>query len=122
MILAAVDDLLFSSKIRTVAKQAGVDLTFARTPAEILERARELKPSLIIFDLNSAKAEPIDTLAALKADPELRTLRTLGFVSHVHIAIIEAARSAGVDDVMARSAFADSLADILQAAERPARP
>ena len=40
MVLVAVDDLLFSSKIRTVAKQAGVELSFARTPSDIIERAK----------------------------------------------------------------------------------
>lgn len=115
MIIAAVDDLLFSSKIRTTAKQAGVELTFARTPPEILEQSRTLKPSLVIFDLNSGKADPIETIAAMKKDPELASIPTLGFVSHVHTSLIDAARTAGVDDVMARSAFAANLADILLA-------
>ena len=116
MILAAVDDLLFSSKIRTTAKQAGVELRFARTPPEILEQTRTLRPSLVIFDLNSAKADPIQTIATLKQDHELATTRTLGFVSHVHTDLIEQARRAGLDDVMARSAFAARLAEILLAA------
>jgi DNA-binding NarL/FixJ family response regulator len=116
MILAAVDDLLFSSKIRTTAKLAGVDLTFARTPPEILERARALQPALVIFDLDSAKANPIDTVASMKRDAGLAGIRTLGFVSHVHTGLIEAARSAGIDEVMARSAFAARLPEILQAA------
>jgi len=113
MILIAVDDFLFRSKIRATAKQAGVELTFARTPAEIIEQARALKPSLAIFDLNSAKMEPIETIAALKRDPALASIRTLGFVSHVDTARINAARAAGADDVMARSAFAGQLGDIL---------
>jgi DNA-binding NarL/FixJ family response regulator len=113
MILAAVDDLLFSSKIRTTAKQAGVELLFARTPPEILEQIRTRRPSLVIFDLNSAKTDPIQTIATLKHDPELSSIRTLGFVSHVHTDLIEEARRAGLDDVMARSAFASRLAEIL---------
>lgn len=116
MIVAAVDDLLFSSKIRTTAKQAGVELVFARTPPEILEQTRTLRPSLVIFDLNSAKANPLETIAALKADPELSSVPTLGFVSHVHTDLIAAARGAGIDEVMARSAFASRLAEILVAA------
>jgi DNA-binding NarL/FixJ family response regulator len=116
MILAAVDDLLFSSKIRTTAKQAGVELLFARTPPEILEQTRARRPSLVIFDLNSAKADPVTTIATLKQDPELSATRTLGFVSHVHTELIEEARRAGIDEVMARSAFASRLADILIAA------
>ncbi len=116
MIVAAVDDLLFSSKIRTTAKQAGVELVFARTPPEILEQTRTLRPSLVIFDLNSAKTNPLATIASLKADPELSSVPTLGFVSHVHTDLIAAARDAGIDEVMARSAFASRLAEILVAA------
>ena len=38
MVLVAVDDLLFSSKIRATAKQAGVELAFARSRQDILDR------------------------------------------------------------------------------------
>jgi DNA-binding NarL/FixJ family response regulator len=121
MILAAVDDLLFSSKIRAAAKQAGVELTFARTPDEILTQARALEPSLVIFDLNSARTDPIATIAALKEEPALASIHTIGFVSHVDTAVINAARAAGADEVMARSAFAGQLAEILLA-DRTAKP
>src|SRR5262245_41361288 len=119
MVLVAVDDLLFSSKIRATAKQANVALTFARTPSEIFDQARSLNPDLLILDLNSAKADPIATVAMLKQDPALRSIRTLGFVSHVHTSIIEAARAAGIDEVMPRSAFAARLPDILGDVNRP---
>jgi DNA-binding NarL/FixJ family response regulator len=112
-ILAAVDDLLFSSKIRATAKQVGVDVQFARSPEEILTQARALKPTLAIFDLNSGKTDPIATIAALKADSEIRAIRTIGFASHVHTDLIAAARKAGADEVMPRSAFAGGLAAIL---------
>jgi CheY-like chemotaxis protein len=119
MILVAVDDLLFSSKIRAAARQVGVDLIFARTAAEILQQARSVRPSLAIFDLNSAKTDPIGTIGSLKRDPALAAIRIVGFVSHVDTAVINAARAAGADDVMARSAFAAQLGDIL-ATERTA--
>ncbi len=119
MILVAVDDLLFSSKIRATARQVGVHLSFARTPDEILTQARSLKPSLIIFDVNSSKADPISTVAALKSDPELRDIPTTGFVAHVNTELIMAARDAGMDEVMARSAFAANLPQILTEMEPP---
>ena len=115
MVLAAVDDLLFSSKIRATAKQIGVDVTFARTPDEILARARELKPSLAIFDLNSGKTDPVRVIGLLKA--EASAVRTIAFASHVHVDLIEAARHAGADEVLPRSAFAARLADILRSGE-----
>lgn len=119
MILVAVDDLMFSSKIRATAKGVGAEISFARTPPEIISQARELKPSLIIFDINSAKADAVNTVAALKADPELQAIPTTGFVSHVDTRMIMAAREAGMDQVMARSAFAANLAEILTEAGGP---
>ena len=55
----------------------------------------------------------MEAVAAMKADPELRTVRTLGYVSHVDGGTIAAARQAGVDEILARSAFVDRLAAIL---------
>jgi DNA-binding NarL/FixJ family response regulator len=114
MVLVAVDDLLFSSKIRATARQAGVELTFARSPDEVLDQARSLRPALVIFDLNSAKTDPVATLARMKADPDLAGIRTIGFASHVHTGLIAAAREAGADQVVPRSAFAANLVDILR--------
>jgi DNA-binding NarL/FixJ family response regulator len=112
-VLAAVDDFLFRSKIRAVAKHVGVDVQFAQTADEILTQARALKPGLVIIDLNSAKADPIATITALRANPETASVRTIGFASHVHVDLIDAARRAGADQVLPRSAFAMNLADIL---------
>jgi DNA-binding NarL/FixJ family response regulator len=121
MVLVAVDDLMFSSKIRATAKLAGVDLSFARSATEILDQARASNPTLVIFDLNSAKTDPIATIAALKADPALAAIRTIGFASHVHTDLIAAARGAGADQVLPRSAFAGNLAEILLSSQS-ARP
>ena len=121
MVLAAVDDLLFRSKIRTTAKQAGVDLTFVRSAADVPAEARSKRPSLVIFDLNTDKGDPVSTIAEIKNDPALAGIRTLAFVSHVQTGLIQAARAAGADEVMARSAFATQLADILLS-DRTAKP
>jgi DNA-binding NarL/FixJ family response regulator len=115
-ILAAVDDLLFRSKIRAVAKHVNAEIAFAQTPEEILSRARSARPALVIFDLNSQKSDPVVTIAALKGDPALAGVRTIAFASHVHVDLIEAARAAGADQVMPRSQFAGNLAGILASA------
>ena len=112
-VLAAVDDFLFRSKIRAVAKHVGIDVQFAQTPDEILAQVRALKPGLVIIDLNSAKADPIATISALRANPDTASVRTIGFASHVHVDLINAAKRAGADQVLPRSAFAMNLADIL---------
>lgn len=114
MIVCVLDDLLFSVKISTAAKQLGADVYFERTPGMAAERIREKQPSLAIFDLNCAKLNPLGVIAELKSDPETRGIRTLGFVSHVHSDTIEAARAAGIDEVLARSAFTARLSEILK--------
>jgi len=113
MIICAVDDLMFSIKIKTAAKSLGVDLYFERSLDGVLPAVREKRPSLVIFDLNSRRLQPLEAIAAMKADPELKDIRTLGYVSHVDAATIDAARAAGIDQVLARSAFTERLGEIL---------
>ena len=113
MILAVVDDLMFVSKIRTTALHLGAAVAFARSSEGALAEMRKSAPSLVIFDLNNARVDPLGTLAAMKRDPALAAIPTVGFVSHVQTDVINAARQAGVDDVLARSAFSERLAEIL---------
>jgi DNA-binding NarL/FixJ family response regulator len=113
MIVCAVDDLFFSIKISTAAKSLGVDVYFERSPERVLDTIRSKQPHLVIFDLNSAKMRPLEAIEAVKADPGLAACHTLGYVSHVDSETIAAARHAGVDQVMARSAFAEQLGRIL---------
>ena len=116
MIICAIDDLIFSIKIKTAAKSLQADVYFERSGDKILETIREKRPALVIFDLNSARLRPLDAILALKRDPDLSATKTLGYVSHVDTTTIEAARAAGIDQVMARSAFVDQLGDILTSA------
>jgi len=113
MVMCVLDDLIFSVKISTAAKLLGVPIYFERKPDAVTQSARDKLPRLIIFDLNSVKMRPLDAIAALKGDPELRSIRTVGFVSHVDAATIDRARVAGIDEVLARSAFSERLGDLL---------
>jgi CheY-like chemotaxis protein len=113
MVLAVVDDLLFTSKIKAAAQQLGVDVAFARSSAGALAGMRANVPALVILDLNNPRTDPLGTIAAMKGDPALASIPTVGFVSHVQADLIEAARSAGVDEVLARSAFTSRLPEIL---------
>ena len=113
MILAVLDDLLFTSKIRTTAGHVGASVTFARSSEAALREMREKSPALVIFDLNNPRTDPLGTVAAMKADPALGAIPTVGFVSHVQTDLINQARQAGVGDVMARSLFAERLPEIL---------
>ena len=71
-VLAVVEDLFFVSKINPVASQVGAEVRYARSGAQALELARAERPSLIIIDLHATGCRPLDLLAQLKADAELR--------------------------------------------------
>jgi PleD family two-component response regulator len=114
MIIAVIDDLFFSIKIKTAAKTLGAEVYFERAPEQVLDSIRSKAPRLVIFDLDSAKMQPMAAIAGMKADPALRDVPTLGFVSHVHDDVIARARAAGVGQVLARSAFVDRLGSILK--------
>jgi CheY-like chemotaxis protein len=116
MIVCAIEDLLFSIKISTAAKQLGVDIYFERMRDRVLPVIRDKQPSLVIFDLNSSRLDPMTVIAAMKTDPQLKNVKTLGYVSHVDSDAITAARQAGIDHVLARSAFAAQLGAILKSA------
>jgi len=113
MIVAVVEDLMFSSKIKTAANQLGVALVFARSPEGALAQMRKTPTSLVIFDLNSARTNPLGIVAQMKQDPALATIPTVGYASHVQVEMINAAREAGVGEVLARSAFTAQLGEIL---------
>jgi CheY-like chemotaxis protein len=113
VILAILDDLLFTSKMRATAKQIGATLAVAKSRDAALAEMRAQAPSLVIFDLNNPRTDPLGIVADMKGDAALAAIPTVGFVSHVHTELIDAARKAGVSDVMARSLFAERLPQIL---------
>ena len=119
MVVCVVDDLIFSIKISTAAKQLGVPMYFERSKASVLQTIRDKQPSLVIFDLNSGRLAPIETIAVMKNDPDLQAIRTLGYVAHVDSETIDKARAAGIDQVLARSAFSERLGEILTGSVSP---
>lgn len=116
MVLCAIDDLIFSIKISTAARALGTSVHFVRNAAEVLPAVRDQRPSLVIFDLDSPVLDPMGAIRALKSGPDAVPVRTLGYVSHVRADLIAAARDAGIDEVLARSAFVTRLGDILTGA------
>ena len=113
MIVAVLDDLMFSSKIKTTANLLGVPVVFARSSESALTEMRKTPPTLVILDLNNARTNPLGIVSAMKQDAALAAIPTLGFASHVQTDVINAAREAGVGEVLARSAFTQQLAEIL---------
>lgn len=112
-VVAAVEDLLFKSKISETASTLGVEALFPRSPKKLVEKVHESPPDLLILDLNSARFEPLQLLEQLKSDEASRSVPVVGFLSHVQKDLAVAARESGCDRVVARSAFTRDLPEIL---------
>src|SRR5438105_1569865 len=83
-IFAFVDDLFFMTKIMDTAKKLNVKVEFVKSYDELIEKVgaeENIKPSLVIFDLNNVNAKPLATIAKLKAKFKKAT-SVLGFLSH----------------------------------------
>ena len=112
-VVAAVEDLLFKSKISETASTLGVEALFPRSPKKLVEKVHESPPDLLVLDLNSARFEPLQLLKQLKSDEASRSVPVVGFLSHVQKDLAVAARESGCDRVVARSAFTRDLPEIL---------
>jgi CheY-like chemotaxis protein len=108
-VLAA--DLIFASRIRAAAEAAGVTARLARTAAEVEVAAGEA--GLVLLDLDARGLDAPALIRALKANAALAAVPVVAFVSHVRADAIEAARAAGADRVLARSAFVRVLPELL---------
>jgi hypothetical protein len=106
-------DMLFTSKIREVARTLGVSVEGARDVAGLAKAAPGAR--LIILDLRLDGA--LDALAALAADPALRGLRSVGFVDHEKTEVMDAARARGCSEVLTKGQFARDLPRLLAPAQ-----
>jgi CheY-like chemotaxis protein len=113
MILVAVDDLFFLAKIRETARLVGVPVESV-DPKRLPERLAQAPARAVMLDLNHRSGAAVEAVRALKADPATTRVPVLGFVSHVQTDLIAAARAAGCDEILARSAFTAQLPELLR--------
>ncbi len=112
-VMTVVEDIFFLSRIEQVARKLGVTLKPVAM-AQVTGSVTEAEPRAIILDLNHRSCPVLEIIRALKMDPLTRTIPTIGFVSHVQSDVIAAAREAGCDLVLARSAFTQQLPNLLR--------
>ncbi len=104
---------MFRSKINSAAARAQVDVAFAASRDAALASMQATRPALVIVDLNNPRVDPLGVITTMKADAVLAPIPIIGFVSHVDVDVAAGARSAGADEVLARSAFAARLPQLL---------
>ncbi len=117
-VIALVEDLLFLSRIREAGRAAGVEVRAVRGASDLVDAARQ-EGRLVLVDADSERLPWRAAIAALRAEPGVGALPVIAFVSHVRADHAEAARAAGANRVLARSAFVKELPELVMEALQP---
>ena len=109
VILVAVKDLLFGSKIQESGKRTGTTLLWASRFSPLQEVVADRRPDVLIVDLGEPGV--MDALRAVRdARPDLRIV---GFLGHVQEANAAEARSLGVEELFTKGQFSAQVDRIL---------
>lgn len=106
---ALVDDLFFRSRIESTAEAAGVSIVVSRSLPELVRHIEAAGGGGVLVDLALPSAPA--AIAALKRRAAPPAIVAWG--SHVDQEAMDAARGAGADRVLPRSAFTRRLPEIL---------
>jgi hypothetical protein len=117
-IFCFIEDLFFQAKIQETARKLGIKVEFVKgSEKESVSRLTDLpegeRPKLLVFDLNNANAKPMTLIPKLKNKFKKAT-SIVGFLSHLQGDLKIKATEAGCDTVMPRSAFSQSLPNLLR--------
>jgi hypothetical protein len=116
-IFCFIEDLFFLAKIQETARKLGVKVEFVKgdkdAVARICDAPASEKPSLLVFDLNNLNAKPMALIPKFKTKFK-KAVSIIGFLSHLQGDLKLKAIEAGCDTVMPRSAFSQSLPNLLR--------
>ena len=116
-IFCFIEDLFFLAKIQETARKLGVKVEFIKGDKESVARLTDLaeaeRPKLVVFDLNNLNAKPMTLIPKLKTKLKKAT-SIVGFLNHLQGELKAKALEAGCDAVMPRSAFSQTLPNLLR--------
>jgi hypothetical protein len=116
-IFCFIDDLFFQAKITETSKKLGVKVEFVKGDKDSVSKLTEVaeadRPALVVFDLNNLNAKPLTLIPKIKTKLKKAT-SIIGFLNHLQGDLKLKAIEAGCDTVMPRSAFSQSLPNLLR--------
>jgi hypothetical protein len=116
-IFCFIEDLFFQAKIIETSKKLGVKVEFVKgdkeSVAKLTDVAEADRPALVVFDLNNLNAKPLTLIPKIKTKLKKAT-SVIGFLNHLQGDLKLKAIEAGCDTVMPRSAFSQSLPNLLR--------
>jgi len=114
-----IEDMFFLAKIQETARKLGVKVEFVKNGdkdamvATLAELPENERPKLLVFDLNNLNAKPLTLIPKFKSKLKKAT-SIVGFLNHLQGELKAKAIEAGCDTVMPRSAFSQTLPNLLR--------
>jgi hypothetical protein len=116
-IFCYIEDLFFQAKIQETSRKLGVKVEFVKSDSDLIGRFADApeaeRPTLVVFDLNNLSAKPLSLIPKFKSKFKKST-SVVGFLNHLQGDLKMKALEAGCDTVMPRSAFSQSLPNLLR--------
>ena len=116
-IFCFIEDLFFQAKIQETSRKLGIKVEFVKGDKDSVARLPDLpdteRPTLLVFDLNNLNAKPMALIPKFKTKLKKAT-SIIGFLNHLQGDLKMKAIEAGCDTVMPRSAFSQSLPNLLR--------
>jgi len=107
-ILAAIQDLMFSSKVNAVAQ--GRAISWLKRGTKVVDEVLREKPDVLLIDL---AAPQLDAINAIREIKQSGSVTVIGYVDHTREDVMQAARAAGCDQVLSKGEFARRLPELL---------
>jgi len=101
-------DLLFSSKIESSSRRAGLDVKVVATANELQQAVRDEVPTMLLVNLDALEGDLKSLVELLKGK-----CRLIGYYLHVNSTLGRNALAEGFEVAIPRSAFAAALGEIL---------
>jgi DNA-binding NarL/FixJ family response regulator len=112
-VIIAVNNMIFTSKIMTVLDRFEAEGIKAIRSDEIFTKAQELKPDLIIIDLNLNGIEAPALINKLRSYGATEKIPIVCYSPHVMADQMKAAMTAGATEVLTNSKMTNRMGQVL---------
>ena len=109
-IVARVEDLMFRAKVDAAARNLSVPVEFVGSPADLPKAIASGTAAAALVELTPAVLDAIEAGRKKGGTP---ATPMVGFLSHVDKALADRAKAAGIDRVLSRSQFSETLPDLI---------
>ena len=137
LVVAFVADLMFTTRIANVLRHLGYRVKWVEKPADLggdqsptnlvgvseqiggqmgqlFIKVADWQPALLIFDLSNNDIPWESWMPPLKSSPATRNIPIIAYGSHMDVDVMERAKRAGADAVLARSRFTSDMPDLIE--------